>query len=80
MNPNTVIRGGAGIYYGLNVATNFQFTGTAFGATNPILFTKDDFQTRTLRLQIPFLPRRVFPSRKDKQYGAAALVGIWQQQ
>ena len=54
LNPNTVIRGGAGIYYGLNVATNFQFTGTAFGATNPILFTKDNFQTRTATLADPF--------------------------
>src|SRR5579883_3217866 len=33
MTPQTVIRGGAGIYYGLNVATNFQFVGTAFGNT-----------------------------------------------
>ena len=33
LDSNTVIRGGAGIYYGLNVATNFQFTGTAFGNT-----------------------------------------------
>jgi hypothetical protein len=48
MNPNTVIRGGAGIYYGLNVATNFQFTGTAFGAANPILFT-NSLDTGTAR-------------------------------
>ncbi len=31
VTPNTVVRGGAGVYYGLNVATNFQFPGTAFG-------------------------------------------------
>ena len=74
LNPNTVIRGGAGIYYGLNVATNFQFTGTAFGATNPILFTKDNFQTRTATLADPFPAG--FPEPQGQKYGAAALWGF----
>ncbi len=76
LNPNTVIRGGAGIYYGLNVATNFQLTGTAFGATNPILFTKDNFQTRTATLDDPFPAPAGFPEPQGQKYGAAALWGF----
>jgi Carboxypeptidase regulatory-like domain/TonB dependent receptor-like, beta-barrel len=74
MNPNTVIRGGAGIYYGLNVATNFQFTGTAFGATNPILFTKDNFQTQFATLANPFPAG--FEQPQAQKYGADALWGF----
>ena len=76
VNPNTVIRGGAGIYYGLNVTTNFQFTGTAFGATNPILFTKDNFQTRTATLADPFPAPAGFPEPQGQKYGTAALWGF----
>ena len=54
LNSNTVIRGGAGVYYGLNPATNFQFTGPAFGNSNAIRFTKDDFQTPFATLATPF--------------------------
>ena len=39
LNPNTVVRGGAGIYYGMNVATNFQFPGTAFRKDGEVYFT-----------------------------------------
>jgi hypothetical protein len=51
VDSKTVVRGGAGVYYGLNVATNFQFTGTAFGNSNPILFTKDNFQSQFATLE-----------------------------
>jgi Carboxypeptidase regulatory-like domain/TonB dependent receptor len=74
INPNTVIRGGAGLYYGLNVTTNFQFTGTAFGATNPILFTKDDFQTPFASLANPFPSG--FEQPQGQKYGADALWGF----
>ena len=37
-NSKTVFRGGAGIYYGLNPATNFQYTGTAFSSSGNIFF------------------------------------------
>ncbi|MDP9337329.1 MAG: TonB-dependent receptor [Acidobacteriota bacterium] len=74
MNPNTVIRGGAGIYYGLNVATNFQFAGTAFGAANPILFTKDNFQTPFATLANPFPVG--FAQPQGQKYGTAALWGF----
>jgi len=74
VNPNTVIRGGGGVYYGLNVATNFQFTGTAFGNFSPIRFTKDNFQTRFATLSNPFPDGLPLP--QDQTYGALALWGL----
>jgi hypothetical protein len=73
MNPKTVIRGGAGVYYGLNVATNFQFTGTAFGNSAPVLFTKDDFQTPFATLANPFPSG--FAQPQGQKYGPLALWG-----
>ena len=54
LDSKTVVRGGAGLYYGLNVETNFQFAGTAFGNSTPIRFTADNFQTRCATLADPF--------------------------
>jgi len=74
IDKNTVVRGGAGIYYGLNVATNFQFTGTAFGNSHPILFSKDNFQTQFATLENPF-PNGYAPPQGQK-YGGLALWGF----
>ena len=75
MNPNTVIRGGAGIYYGLNVATNFQFTGTAFGATqSDSLYSRIIFRLLSRPLHNPFPAGFAFP--QGQTYGAAALWGF----
>jgi hypothetical protein len=74
VDNKTVVRGGAGIYYGMNVATNFQFTGTAFGNSHPILFTKDNFQTQFATLENPF-PNGYAPPQGTK-YGALALWGF----
>jgi hypothetical protein len=74
LNPNTVIRAGAGVYYGLSVATNFQFTGTAFGNFPPIRFTKDNFQTRFATLADPFPDGLPLP--QDRTYGPLALWGL----
>jgi hypothetical protein len=54
LNTTTVVRGGAGIYYGLSPATNFQYTGTAFSSQGNIFFTTDGFQTRNATLEDPF--------------------------
>jgi len=43
---NTVLRGGAGMFYGMNVATNFQYAGPAFAKTAQMYFTKDNFDTQ----------------------------------
>jgi hypothetical protein len=74
LSSNTVVRGGAGIYYGLNVATNFQFTGTAFGKAAPIRFTKDNFQTQFATLANPF-PSGL-PQPQANKYGPLALWGF----
>jgi len=71
---NTVIRGGAGIYYGLNPETNFQFTGTAFGNFTPIRFTKDNFETQFATLADPF-PSGL-PQPQGQKYGDLALWGF----
>jgi Carboxypeptidase regulatory-like domain/TonB dependent receptor-like, beta-barrel len=52
--PNTVLRGGAGIFYGMNVATNFQYAGTAFRRSAAIHTTKDGFFTQFATLADPF--------------------------
>jgi len=75
MTPTTVIRGGAGVYYGLNVATNFQFPGTAFGNASPIRFTKDNFQSRFATLEDPF-PGSGLPLPQAQTYGPLALWGL----
>jgi len=74
MNIKTVVRGGAGIYYGLNVATNFQFTGPAFGKTSPIRFSQDNFQTQFATLENPF--PNGFPPPQGQKYGKLAEWGF----
>ena len=54
VSPTTVFRGGAGIYYGMNMATNFQYPGTAFSSNPVMYFSKDNFQTRYGTLENPF--------------------------
>ena len=51
---NTVLRGGAGVFYGMSVATNFQYSGTAFRKPAAIHFTKDNFQSQFASLANPF--------------------------
>lgn len=74
VGSNTVVRGGAGVYYGLNVATNFQSVAPAFGNSNPIRFTKDDFQNQFATLANPFPGG--FAAPQGQQYGKLALWGL----
>ena len=46
INSNTVLRGGAGVFYGMNVATNFQYAGPSFSKTANMYFTKDAYATQ----------------------------------
>jgi len=73
LNPTTVVRGGAGIYYGLNPATNFQYPGTAFAASDPVLFSNTNFETRFATLENPFPLGLAQP--QGTQYGALAEWG-----
>ena len=43
LNSETVVRGGAGIYFGMSPATNFQYPGSAFRKTANLFFTNNDF-------------------------------------
>jgi len=43
LNSQTVVRGGAGIYFGMSPATNFQYPGSAFRKTANLFFTNNNF-------------------------------------
>jgi len=73
IDPKTVVRGGAGIYFGMSPATNFQYTGTAFRTTSTIFFTTNNFATQSATLANPFPGG--FAGPQDKKYGALAEWG-----
>ncbi|SPF47621.1 Cna B-type protein (fragment) [Candidatus Sulfotelmatobacter kueseliae] len=53
LDSKTVMRGGAGIYFGMSPATNFQYPGTAFRKQATIFFTNDGFATQSATLSFP---------------------------
>jgi hypothetical protein len=71
---NTVVRGGAGIFYGMNVATNFQYAGPSFSKFAPLYFTKDNFATQYATLEDPF-PAGLAPPQ-GRTYGKLANWGF----
>jgi hypothetical protein len=71
---NTVLRGGAGVFYGMNVATNFQYAGPAFQKSANIYFTKDNYQTQFATLGNPF-PNGLSGAQGTK-YGSMAQWGF----
>ena len=71
---NTVVRGGAGVFYGMNVATNFQYAGPAFQKSANIYFTKDNYQTQYATLENPF-PAGLSGAQGTK-YGSMAQWGF----
>ena len=73
IDSKTVVRGGAGIYFGMSLATNFQYPGTAFLKTATIFFTNDNFATQSSTLENPFPGG--FTGPQGKQYGALANWG-----
>ncbi|HEV2469182.1 MAG TPA: carboxypeptidase regulatory-like domain-containing protein [Candidatus Sulfotelmatobacter sp.] len=70
LDSQTVIRGGAGIYFGMSPATNFQYPGTAFRKTATIFFTQDNFNTQYATLSNPFPTG--FTGPQGTQYGKLA--------
>ncbi|MBV8478314.1 MAG: TonB-dependent receptor, partial [Acidobacteria bacterium] len=74
ITPNMVLRGGAGIYYGMNVATNYQYPGSAFRKDGVVYFTKDNFQTQYASLSNPF-PAGL-PAPQGERYGPLAMWGF----
>jgi hypothetical protein len=73
LDSNTVVRGGAGIYYGMSVATNYQYPGTAFRKSATIFSTLDNFDTQSSTLENPFPNGLTGP--QGKQYGDMAEWG-----
>jgi hypothetical protein len=71
---NTVVRGGAGIFYGMSVATNFQYAGPSFSRTANMFFTKNNYQTQFATLADPF-PAGLTPPQGTK-YGTFAQWGF----
>ena len=73
-DSKTVIQAGAGIYYGANIATNFQYPGPAYYKSAPIYFSKDFYQTQYATLENPF-PAGLAPPQGNK-YGKLAQWGF----
>jgi len=74
VNDKLAIRGGAGIYYGMSVATNYQYPGTAFTSSPAVFFTKDGYLTRSATLENPF-PTGIEQPQGTK-YGKLAEWGL----
>jgi hypothetical protein len=72
-DAKTVVRGGAGVYFGMSPATNFQYPGTAFTKTATMFFTNNNFATQTATLENPFPSG--FTGPQGTQYGALANWG-----
>jgi hypothetical protein len=72
-DSKTVVRGGAGIYFGMSPATNFQYPGTAFSKTATMFFTTNNFATQYATLEDPFPTG--FTGPQDRQYGQFAEWG-----
>ena len=72
-DSKTVIRAGAGIYYGMNIATNFQYAGPAFTSTPNVYYTNDNYQTQFATLDNPF-PLGISPPQ-GRKYGKLAEWG-----
>ena len=73
VDSKTVVRGGAGIYFGMSPATNFQYPGTAFRKTATMFFTNNNFATQSATLENPFPGGLTGP--QGMQYGALANWG-----
>jgi hypothetical protein len=73
-DSKTVLRAGSGIYYGMNVATNFQYAGPAFSKFEPIRFSLDGYDTQYATLDNPF-PTGL-PGPQGTKYGPLALWGF----
>ena len=73
LDQQTVVRGGAGIYFGMSPATNFQYPGSAFRKTANLFFTNDNFATQSATLENPFPGG--FTGPQGTQYGQFANWG-----
>jgi hypothetical protein len=54
INNQTVVRGGAGLYYGMNYATNWQYGGDSWNKYVQIYFSKDGGITQYATMENPW--------------------------
>jgi hypothetical protein len=73
LDSKTVMRGGAGIYYGMNFATNWQYGGTAWQYQLNFIPTLNNYVTQYATLQNPFPSGFVEP--EQGKYGPLTLWG-----
>ena len=76
LNPNTVVRGGAGVYYGMSPATNFQYVGTSFGASATAEFSLDNNMTRNTSVTLANPYPNGIPVPQGESAGPLALWGF----
>lgn len=74
VDQQTVVRGGAGVYYGYNVATNFQYVGTPWYKNVLVYFSKDGGLSQSASLSNPFPTGFVGPP--GPKYGQLAQWGF----
>jgi hypothetical protein len=73
LNDKTVMRAGAGIYYGMNFATNWQYGGTAWQYQLNFIPTLNNYVTQYATLENPFPTGFVEP--EEGKYGPVTLWG-----
>jgi hypothetical protein len=79
LDKNTVVRGGAGVFYGMSNQTNYQYSGPAFQEEAALNFAtyNGSLVTQTAWLDNPFpnLPANTLPQAQATKYGALAEWG-----
>ncbi len=73
LDNKTVVRGGAGIYYGMNFATNWQYGGTGWNKGVNVIFSKDSGINQYATFENPFPVGFVGP--QQGKYGELTLYG-----
>jgi Carboxypeptidase regulatory-like domain/TonB dependent receptor len=79
VGKDTVLRGGAGMFYGLSSATNFQYSGTSFRKDAIFHFSLDGGETQyaTMTNLFPQLPPNTLPQPQGTTYGKLAEWGFY---
>jgi len=72
--PNTVLRGGAGVYYGMDYATNWEYGGWNWQGAAAVNFTLDGGITQYATIQNPFPVGFYLP--EEREYGNLAQWGF----